>query len=406
MLGYGGNLKKIYCYIDYIERYDFFKRFYGDHCKVIFITSRYSLYIKAKIDNISCVLVKRTNENNSKINYTKCRDIACGSLSLKDGMILERDIYNTLNNLKVSIDSVFFIWNGSDVAERTISLFCKGKKLLTVFFEISNLPGKLFIDPLGVNAESQLNTLSCSKILSDINSLNETVNYNNYITNYKKLKDGKFSPPQAKRKSNYYFLIDHLGSIIRITTKFQSYSFINKVGKFISRFKLKNKVIEVVDLPSDSFIFLPLQVSNDSQILLNSTIGNLDAIKLAHKISFNNGLKLVVKLHPAEFNLDEIEKIRAYCINNNIILSNLNTNDLINKSKSVVTINSTVGFESLIFNKKVYFLGDSFYARFKDEFDIKNYINNYLVNVDYFGDDEIEIDIILNHIIRISGTNR
>ncbi|BDR33664.1 hypothetical protein PDY_07120 [Photobacterium damselae subsp. damselae] len=55
-------MKNIYCYIDYIERYDFFKRFYGDNFRVIFITARYSLYIKAKIDNIPCVLVKRTKK--------------------------------------------------------------------------------------------------------------------------------------------------------------------------------------------------------------------------------------------------------------------------------------------------------------------------------------------------------
>ncbi|BDR33665.1 hypothetical protein PDY_07130 [Photobacterium damselae subsp. damselae] len=268
------------------------------------------------------------------------------------------------------------------------------------------MPGKLFIDPLGVNAESQLNTLCCSNILSDINNLDRTESYNNYIKNYKKLKEGKFTPPQAKQKSNYYFLIDYLGSVVGITTKFQSYGFINKVGKFISRFKLKTQIIDVSELPSDGFIFLPLQVSNDSQILLNSTIDNLDAIKTAHKMGIERGVDLVVKLHPAEFNLDEIEKIRTYCIRNNITLSNLNTNDLINKSECVVTINSTVGFESLIFNKKVYFLGDSFYARFKDDIDIRNYINNYLVNVDYFGNDEIEIDMILNHIQIISGINK
>jgi len=75
----------------------------------------------------------------------------------------------------------------------------------------------------------------------------------------------------------------------------------------------------------------------------------------------------------------------------NFVLTDENTFNLILDAEEVVTINSSVGLEALILDKKVTFLGKSFYSELTLEL-LRNYILSYLVNIDYFSDDDIDIN--------------
>ena len=54
------------------------------------------------------------------------------------------------------------------------------------------------------------------------------------------------------------------------------------------------------------YVFLPLQVSGDTQIKLHSDVGNLEAIRHAFELAANESADLFVKLHPAETDAAEI----------------------------------------------------------------------------------------------------
>ena len=83
-------------------------------------------------------------------------------------------------------------------------------------------------------------------------------------------------------------------------------------------------------------------------------------------------LWLVVKTHPAETNFSSYNKIRAFAQKRRILfLEERSVKELIEKSKAVVTINSTVGIESLLFSKPVVVLGNAFYAGRGFTFDVK-----------------------------------
>ena len=59
-----------------------------------------------------------------------------------------------------------------------------------------------------------------------------------------------------------------------------------------------------------------------------------------------------------------------------------------------------VGLEGLIIGKKVKVLGKALYKNFKKD-DLIRYINNYLINIDFFGKEECnekEIKILLNRL--------
>lgn len=127
--------------------------------------------------------------------------------------------------------------------------------------------------------------------------------------------------------------------------------------------KNRNKFSKKVKALPKNFIFVPFQVDYDSQILLYSPwIKNMvELFNLIEDISNDLDYIFVIKEHPSSNKnyldlhkrcekLEKIEFVNGY-----------STQELIEKSQAVMTINSTVGIESLLFYKKVIVIGDAFY---------------------------------------------
>ena len=135
-----------------------------------------------------------------------------------------------------------------------------------------------------------------------------------------------------------------------------------------------------------------MQVSNDSQLLFNSKINNVQAIEYASGVAKNKGMDLLVKPHPAEVNPLEYEKVIALKMKLKFYLVNQPT---------VITINSTVGLEALLIGKPVEFLGKTFYESLDKE-RMQNYIMSYLINIDFFGTEYIDksrIQVVLDRLL-------
>jgi capsular polysaccharide export protein len=141
---------------------------------------------------------------------------------------------------------------------------------------------------------------------------------------------------------------------------------------------------------TNDYIFLALQVSSDTQIKLHSNHDNIDAIHISREEATRAGLDLVVKIHPAENSPEEISRIVKAQQSIGFIISSDNTIDLLKKAHTVITINSTVGLEALLFGKRVKTLGRCFYKNF-DNARIKKYIHHYLIDeVNYFDNSTIK----------------
>jgi capsular polysaccharide export protein len=119
----------------------------------------------------------------------------------------------------------------------------------------------------------------------------------------------------------------------------------------------------------ERFVFLPLQVHDDSQILLYSPhFPDMPSVVRACAeavAGYNRGhaaqLRLVVKEHPSDHGrIDYSDTFRAFP---DVVFTKLmNTQQLIEKSAAVITVNSTVGIEAMLHLKPVITLGDAFYA--------------------------------------------
>ncbi|PIQ38281.1 MAG: hypothetical protein COW59_02610 [Lysobacterales bacterium CG17_big_fil_post_rev_8_21_14_2_50_64_11] len=121
-------------------------------------------------------------------------------------------------------------------------------------------------------------------------------------------------------------------------------------------------------LPPDGFVFYPLQVVHDSQLLLHSPVwgndhGRVIAALRDRLAAMRPPRSLVVKFHPHESRITQIrlDALRRRFPDVTFIRQRPAT-DLIRRAAVVVTINSSVGFEALVLDKPLVVLGQAFYG--------------------------------------------
>ena len=118
-----------------------------------------------------------------------------------------------------------------------------------------------------------------------------------------------------------------------------------------------------IELPK-KYVFIPFQVALDSQILLFSPwISDMyefyHVIESALDLIEDKEIIFVIKCHPS----CSVSYNELFDKNPRIIFANGNsTQELIIKSEMVITINSSVGIEAIMFDKKVLTIGLAFYS--------------------------------------------
>ncbi|POZ15370.1 hypothetical protein C3Z09_14755 [Lelliottia aquatilis] len=240
-----------------------------------------------------------------------------------------------LNGLRKMI-----LCSGNGLAEQPAALFCQQRNITTRYVELSNFPNKVFIDPLGSNARSALAlNPECLDALPNVPEDFHT----QWMIGY---EAEKRQPPLQARNNPCEKLINEISQD------------------------------QVLGHKRD-FLFLPLQVSYDTQLWLNADLRNEDAIRHASRLAAKEKRELVVKIHPAETVPSELVNIAKLQQRYGFKITQENTLDLIKASTRVITINSTVGLEAKLYRKPVEVLGRAFYAHFSHE-QLKKYLHRYL----------------------------
>lgn len=112
----------------------------------------------------------------------------------------------------------------------------------------------------------------------------------------------------------------------------------------------------------EKFIFVPFQVDYDSQIVYHSSwIRDMEHLaRVVLDALRDPSLSVVFKEHPSS-EVDYSLLRREIQCDSVVFANDCPTQELIERSEAVVTINSTVGLESLLLGKKVIVLGNAFY---------------------------------------------
>lgn len=281
---------------------------------------------------------------------------------------------------------MLWVWNGTNQICQALVDVGKSVDIQMLFFEIGNFPGKLFVDPYGVNCRSWYAS-SRGKILTDHVDLKS---FQKWKSDYLTRKFDEHVVPQAKRvgKFNYHYFVDLLGFWFLGAITVEKLAPFWKITDFIKRQFFCLPFDCFCPIRDSGFIFYPLQVSTDSQVLWNCNLSQAEALRFASTIANRDGKILVVKPHPAEPHCNALQEIIDLKNELDFKLVNGNTFKYLQCCSRVVTLNSTVGLEAMLLDKPVDILGHALYAGF-DELDMADYFQNYLLDIDYFSDEEI-----------------
>lgn len=134
--------------------------------------------------------------------------------------------------------------------------------------------------------------------------------------------------------------------------------------QLIARKEEATRIKNYIKLPQN-FIFVPFQVSYDTQIIYHSPwIKSMtEFFELINLISKELKIHFILKEHPSDKSANYKYLHKQVKTNEYIAFANsISTQELIQKSDAIITINSSVGIEALLFEKKVIVLGEAFYG--------------------------------------------
>ncbi|SDD79108.1 hypothetical protein [Sporomusa acidovorans] len=231
-----------------------------------------------------------------------------------------------------SIDLVC-MWNGARVPLAVTGYIAKLMGIRTLYFENGVLPNTTTIDSKGVNFGNSLVGLP--------------------LTFWESVTIDQAKLQLLTTQS------------LNVREKRQNKSKFTKLSSLLNRREICNKI----SLP-ENYIFVPFQVHDDTQVLLFSPrIMTMEQLLkyVCHAVEqFNQKttvpLRIVVKEHPSDYSrVDYTELRRQYRECNVVFANDYLTEDLIKQSKGVITLNSSVGIEALLYHKPVITLGNAFY---------------------------------------------
>jgi capsular polysaccharide export protein len=223
-----------------------------------------------------------------------------------------------------------------------------------IFFKEEGLfrPDTLTMDSHGVNANSSVP--SKKDFYQDQNFLPSTeflhVQASYFIRSIRLLRFVMF------------LILNQLGDWfgLNVRPKNKQYVFQGYFKLFLKKLGKKTRPVSE-EKPNFEYIFVPLQVTNDTQTVVHSPFsGTQEFINQIQKSYFalpteiQARYKLVFKKHPMEEHVD-------YVFDSKSIISKAGTPDLVRESAVVVLINSTVIVDALKAGRPVITLGESFF---------------------------------------------
>ncbi len=257
-------------------------------------------------------------------------------------------------------------WNGTTPRIRAAMKLAEARDIPTLYFEQGNFPNTLICDPKGVNYEGLMRdfevtlTFNRERIESFLEQLRSrpVSKKRRAAVSGSALADALllFFVRRSPFHPTLYF--DHDKTV-------DPPRFFRGTWRYVSR-KLAagNARPETPPPLPERFIFLPLQVHDDTQIIVHSPLIRMMEELVDETIeALPEGWDLVVKSHPSD------EGRRGYAVISEMLegpryhfLRRGNTLELVKRSSCVVTVNSTVGLEALAMEKPVVVLGDAVYA--------------------------------------------
>lgn len=281
-----------------------------------------------------------------------------------------------------------FIFSGILPSQMALGDFAARHGIARAFFEIGNMPGKIFVDPEGTNAWSRLFR---EPALLDRFPVPDA-DYRAWRETYLAGKRQTHHVPQASavdRARTPRAIV--MRQLVYVANALSGVAHMPKLRHIDRWARLMRRPLalkfDVFDPESSGYLFFPMQVKMDAQLLLHSDLAPIEAVRAAREEARRRGLRFVVKPHPAESDPSIPAALDGLRREIGCAIVDTNTFELLRHATRVVTVNSTVGLEGLILNRPVGFFGRSLFAHFigRDDY-LRAYLLGYLIDADFFAD--------------------
>jgi len=351
-----------------------------------FITSKYSVYRYCNERKINCLFINVVSEDENeelevegdKGLITSSSTFMMENITLKEAYKLIKAFEKGLQTLAGVCSDLLLLFNGEGLGDKVVKRYF-GNDVPTLYFEIGNFPSKVFANKLGVNAKSSLYLHK------------ESVGWLKEF-DYEEIKRKKMvAPPQARKKIMAKFFEwywDLYGVFFKKAVYQKSFNLIHKMNKLYEMKQARRLIQSKNDINSleelGQYTFVPLQVSTDTQLLINSDVRNNELIQISCRDAAMRNESVIIKFHPAETNANDVQKIiENYSGKEKVYFtSSIPTPQLIDKANKVYSINSNVGLEAILQGKEVTFFGRTFLDSFTKE-NAHSFIKNYLLDIGY-----------------------
>lgn len=299
-------------------------------------------------------------------NITYKREMKNSEVSRRELKMYKRYMYFIDRFIEEHDIDIICMFNGYHWIDQVSTYIARQRNLKTVYFEQGYFrPYTLTCDPNGIN-----NAATIPRQQEFYRSINvDPIKYKQHLT---APEDEALLNVKGENLTQVAFVkfISMLGSILGINPKLYAHITWQEAIKYFAykqAFKFKKK--DDLSLPEE-YLFVPFQVSRDTQIFYNSSIKSMESlVDLIHKHvqevnrRQNRNISLVFKEHPEDMPRNNYKQLKKRYENdpNVQFVQKRDVSELIEKSLAVITINSTVGIEALTQHKRVITLGDAFY---------------------------------------------
>lgn len=162
-----------------------------------------------------------------------------------------------------------------------------------------------------------------------------------------------------------FYGLNATASIPQDAALYAKYKYTKALPKVLQPRKEERKRIKNEQILPEVFVFVPFQVGYDTQIIYHSPwIDSMHTLfAVIETLSERLEMHFILKEHPSDKKNNYDTLHRKTRVNPYIKFANEHkTQDLIEKSVAILTINSSVGIEGMLFNKRIIVLGEAFYA--------------------------------------------
>lgn len=328
--------------------------------------SRIKSYIKEPIDNLELEKIRKEVKNIKNMYVIKKEKILDKPITEYE----KRYFYSYIRFLEeiISEKGITKIIMQNDLRwQHALAIYVAKKNKINYYvFELGLFrPNTITIDTKGVNNNNS--------VPRDPNFYKSYKKINNSIDDDGEIESIRKNELVRNFNLINYILLYRLGEYLKINSIENKKITINDYFKrfLYTYFKRNgNKKKQYTKIP-ERYIFVPLQVNDDTQILVHSDYKNMnefmediiDAVTNYNNKHDKEPINIVFKEHPMDIGKSNYSNLYLKYKNhkNLYFLNEGDTKSLIANCELLITINSTVGLEALEAFKRVISLGNAFY---------------------------------------------